>query len=374
MSSLPSRSIMQKAFAAKDSQYDGVFFVGVKTTGVFCRPVCRAKPAKPENLEFFASAGEASRSGYRACKLCKPEETEQTPKTITQLLDHLRQNPDIRLTAERLREMGIDPSTARRLFQRQFGMTFAAYQRARNMGTAISSVKDGGRVITAQQSAGFESPSGFREAFAKHFGRSPRDASHMTQLKMKWLASPLGQMLAVADDEGIVLCDFFDRREIEAAIAHVRRRFSTRAAPAVITPGENSHLAKLETELGEYFAGTRQTFTVPLVPAGSDFERKAWDYLRSIPFGETRSYGQQAKAIGMPNASRAVGRANGMNFIAILIPCHRVIGANGKLTGYGGGVARKQWLLEHEQFQLMSANGTTGGYRRKDRGTADTCR
>jgi AraC family transcriptional regulator of adaptative response/methylated-DNA-[protein]-cysteine methyltransferase len=254
-----------------------------------------------------------------------------------------------KLTGEKLRAMKIDPSTARRQFQQHCGMSFAAYQRARKMGTAIEEISSGKRVIDAQQSAGFESPSGFREAFAKHFGVSAKDAANVQTLQMKWLTSPLGPILAIAGEKGIVLCDFMDRRSIESAIARLRKRFEMNEHPATISPGENRHLEKLERELKEYFAGRLKNFTVPVAPAGTGFEQRAWEYLKTIPYAETRSYGQQAKALKAPGASRAVGRANGMNYIAIVIPCHRVIGADGKLTGYGGGVARKKWLLDHEQ-------------------------
>lgn len=221
------------------------------------------------------------------------------------------------------------------------------------MGTAIATISKGKPIIQAQQSAGFESPSGFREAFAKHFGVKTSNAADAKTLQMKWLTSPLGPMLAIANDQGIVLCDFMDRRSIESAIERLRKRFMAEAHPAIIVPGDNPHIDRLEQELKDYFAGKLRHFTVPVAPAGTSFEQRAWEYLKTIPYGESRSYGQQAKTLGSPGASRAAGRANGLNFIAIVIPCHRVIGATGKLTGYGGGVARKQWLLEHERKHLQ---------------------
>ena len=163
--------------------------------------------------------------------------------------------------------------------------------------------------------------------------------------------TPLGRMRAVASDEGVIVCDFDNRRDFDGRLARLN--------DAVDRP--NTHLITLEREMSEYFAGTRKVFTVPLRPEGSDFDRKAWDYLLTIPFGETRSYGQQAKAIATMEAVRAVGRANGQNFIAIVIPCHRVIAANGDLTGYGGGIERKRWLLEHEAGGLFSERELAAG-------------
>jgi O-6-methylguanine DNA methyltransferase len=150
--------------------------------------------------------------------------------------------------------------------------------------------------------------------------------------------------LAAADEQGVTFLEFAELAGVDGAL----RRLIGDSDAALETSDDNRHLARLSDELAEYFDGRRDTFTVPVVPRGTDFELKVWEYLRSIPFGQTRSYGQQARAVGSPGAARAVGRANGRNNIAIVIPCHRVIGADGSLTGFGGGLDRKRWLLEHE--------------------------
>jgi len=149
-------------------------------------------------------------------------------------------------------------------------------------------------------------------------------------------------MRAIASDAGVLRCDFIDRRGMADAMAAVLPEKSS------VRDGVNDHLVELRSELFAYFEGNLREFTVPLAPVGSDFELRAWAYLRSIPYGETRTYGQQAAALGDVRFARAVGRANGQNFLAILIPCHRVIAASGDLTGYGGGLDRKRWLLDHE--------------------------
>ena len=151
--------------------------------------------------------------------------------------------------------------------------------------------------------------------------------------------TPLGIMLAVATACGVAGLEFDRDAEFE----------SIQRTHGASSPIAETHLRSLALELAEYFAGTRTNFCVPVDPPGSDFERRAWAFLQQIPFGQTRSYGEQARAIAGPNAARAVGRANGSNPIAIVIPCHRVIGADGSLTGYGGGMDRKRWLLAHEQ-------------------------
>ena len=161
------------------------------------------------------------------------------------------------------------------------------------------------------------------------------------------MRSPLGPLVAGATDEGVCLLEFTDRRMLETQFEAVKRRFDK-----PVLPGTNAHLERLESELEEYFAGRLTRFTVPLVYPGSLFQRKVWSALLAIPYGETRSYEQMAKTVGEPNAVRAVGTANGQNRIAIVIPCHRVIRKGGELGGYGGGLARKQWLLQLERMTV----------------------
>ena len=347
---LPPLEEMRRAFSAKDPAYDGTFVVAVKTTGIFCRPVCRAKPPRAENVEFFRTPADAIRHGYRACKLCKPLGTVgATPPLVTKLLDLLHEKPDGRVTSADLKSRGIDPSTARRQFRAHRGTTFAAYQRAHRLGQAVRELRRGRSAGFAGAAAGFRSDSAFREAIDRTFDLPVSCVAGTEVLTSRWIATPLGNMLAVAHDRGIVLLDFADRATLEGSLTKLRDRFANYGKRVIIVPGEHRHLVTVDRELAEYFADKRTTFTVPLLPAGTEFERRAQAYLRTIPFGQTRSYGQQAAAIGDPRAVRAVGRANGRNTINILIPCHRVIAASGNLTGYGGGLARKQWLLRHEQ-------------------------
>ena len=233
-------------------------------------------------------------------------------------------------------------------------MTFAAYQRARRLGRAMTEIRSGRQVSRAQIGAGFESGSGFRAACARVFGATAKKAGGVCALPAKWLTTPLGPMIAIASEEGIVLLDFVDRKGLDGAVQRLRKRFATAAGPAAIIPGEHRHLNLAAQELKEYFDGVRRDFSVPVFVRGTAFETRAWKYLRSVPSGQTRTYGEQAAAMGNPKAVRAVGRANGMNYVSIVIPCHRVIAADGKLAGYGGGLARKQWLLDHERAMVAA--------------------
>ncbi|HYC69691.1 MAG TPA: trifunctional transcriptional activator/DNA repair protein Ada/methylated-DNA--[protein]-cysteine S-methyltransferase [Opitutaceae bacterium] len=345
MPSLPTPRTMYRALARRDAAYEGVFFTGVKTTGIFCRPTCRAKKPRPENVEFFPSVAEALHGGYRPCRLCHPmDATRPVPPLVDRLRRLVDEATDGRVTDKELAALGIEPSTARRRFKSYHGMTFHAYQRARRMGLALRDVRSGRPVVEVQADRGYESPSGFREAFARVFGRPPARAGAAGVLLARRLETPLGTMLALADDAGLRLLEFVDRRGLEREIAGLRRRLK-----CAVVPGSHPTLDLVAAQLKEYFAGLRRTFEVPLAPVGSDFQRRVWAELQRIPSGRTRSYLEMATRLGVPGAARAIGRANGSNMIAIVIPCHRVINADGSLCGYAGGIWRKQRLLDLER-------------------------
>ncbi len=354
---LPSRPEMERAFLSSDASYNGVFYTAVRTTGIFCLPSCPARKPLPQNVEFFPTVKEAMFAGYRACKRCKPTE-DSAPEWARDLLARIEANPGERITEGTLIGQGLDPGKVRRHFLKAFGMTFQAYCRARRLGYAFETLREGKSIDDAVFDSGFDSHSGFRTAFAKVFGAAPGQAKDQAQatecVRLMWLETPIGPMIAGASDQGVCLLEFCDRRMLEAQLTRVRKLFG----PALI-PGENAMLQQLRAELAEYFAGTRTAFDVPLVFPGTPFESRVWQELLKIPYGEIRSYDALAHAVGNPGASRAVGRANGMNRIAILIPCHRVLNKNGELSGYGGGLWRKRLLLNLEQKQ--TATGPAAG-------------
>jgi AraC family transcriptional regulator of adaptative response/methylated-DNA-[protein]-cysteine methyltransferase len=342
---LPSFEAMYRALVNRDPSFEGIFFVGVRTTRIFCRPTCTAKKPARENVDFFATPSEALHGGYRPCLRCHPMDPgKRPPKLIERLRAEVERAPGGRLTDKELAAMAIDPSTARRQFKRHYGMTFQAYHRARRLGLALREVRRGGRVDEAKNGSGFESASGFREAFTRIFGDPPTAAKSRAPMFAERIQTPLGAMVAVADDEGLRLLEFADRRATERELSILRKRLRTN-----IVPGEHPHLETIRRQLADYFSGRKLEFDIPLAPVGSAFQLRAWEVLRSIPVGETRSYSWMAKQLGDENARRAVGRANGTNMICIVIPCHRVIRADGTLCGYGGGLWRKKWLLEHER-------------------------
>lgn len=350
MELLPPSETMYRALLERDSTFEGIFFVGVRTTGIFCRPTCSAKKPSRENVDFFATPSEALHGGYRPCLRCQPmDPNRQPPKLIERLRAEVERAPGGRLTDKELAALSIDPSTARRQFMRHYGMTFQAYHRARRLGLALREVRKGGRVDEAKNGSGFESASGFREAFARIFGDPPTTAKSRSCLFAERFDTPLGTMVAIADDDGLRLLEFADRRALEREIPILRRRLRTS-----VVPGEHPILEKTRTQLADYFSGKNLEFDLPLAPIGSDFQLRAWKILQSIPVGETRSYSWMAEKLGDAGARRAVGRANGTNMICIVIPCHRVIRADGTLCGYGGGLWRKKWLLDHEEVQVTN--------------------
>ncbi len=345
MPSLPTPATMYRAFVRRDPAYEGIFWLGVRTTGIFCRPTCRARTPNRENVEFFSAPSEALHAGYRPCRKCRPlDQGRKPPPLVERLLLAVETEPGRRYRDAELLELGIDPSTARRQFRAYCGMTFQAYHRARRMGLALLDIRKGKTVLNAQLDQGFESGSGFREAFNRLVGAAPSRAQEIGVLQARWLETPLGAMLALADDRGLHLLDFVDRRGLERALRLLQRRLRAR-----VLPGAHPYLVQIDGELAEYFSGIRRTFDTPVVLTGSAFQTSVWQALRTIPSGKTRSYAELARMIGNPKAVRAVGRANGDNRLAIIVPCHRVIGADGALTGYGGGLARKQKLLDLER-------------------------
>jgi AraC family transcriptional regulator, regulatory protein of adaptative response / methylated-DNA-[protein]-cysteine methyltransferase len=341
---LPSNKEMLKAFLQKDRSYDGIFFACVNTTNIFCRPSCSAKKPKIENVKFLGSAKEALFAGYRPCKRCKPMDIgNDTPEWVEKLLDIIDRNPEAKLRDYQIKQMGIEPSKARRYFQKNYGMTFQAYSRGRRLGKAFSKIRNGSNIDDAVFENGYESHSGFREAFAKTLGFTPGKAETRDCIVSSLYESPMGHLLLAANDKGLCLVEFSDRRMLEYQLKVLNKYFKS-----PLVPGKNKFIDQIEIELDKYFKGELKHFKTPIIYPGTDFQRKVWEGLMKIPYGETRSYVELARMVGTPKGSRPVGTANGMNRLAIVIPCHRVIKNDRTLGGYGGGLWRKRRLLELE--------------------------
>jgi AraC family transcriptional regulator of adaptative response/methylated-DNA-[protein]-cysteine methyltransferase len=344
---IPTTIEMKKAFYSKDSSYDGIFFIAVKTTNIFCRPSCPARKPLEKNIVFYPSAHDALFAGFKPCKRCKPLDTgNNVPAWAEKLLAQIDENPKKRIRDYDLRKMGIEPARARRYFLKNYGMTFQAYSRGRRLGEAFSQIREGKKLDEVIFGNGYESHSGFRDAFGKTFGAPPGKSANKDCIMTSLYESPMGAIIIAANGDGVCLVEFSDRRMLEYQLKVLKKYF-----PAPLVPGKNKYIIQAEKELKEYFSGKRKKFSVRIKFPGTAFQQKVWNELIKIPYGKTISYEELAGRAGIKKASRAAGTANGMNRIGVIIPCHRVVNKNGNLGGYGGGVWRKKKLLELEKKQ-----------------------
>lgn len=333
-----------RALLERDPQYIGVFYAGVTSTGIVCLSTCRARKPKPQNVQFYSTLQDAIKAGFRPCKICRPtEQGHSAPEPVKQALKLLQESGEKRLSDAALRHHHLSPEAIRRWFKQHYKMTFQAYQRMLRINQAMNELKRGESATDAALNNGYESLSGFGYTFKKLTGRSPMTNATHTTIYIDRFTTPLGPMFICATEQGICLLEFTDRRMLEREFADLQKRLKT-----TIIAGHPPLIEQAKQQISDYFSGTRQQFDLPLHTPGSDFQNLVWQGLKQIPYGQTRSYKQQAQHIGRPQSVRAVANANGMNRIAIMIPCHRVIGSDGSLTGYAGGLARKKWLLEHE--------------------------
>ena len=351
MTALPPPDDMYAALLRRDAAFEGIFFVAVHTTGIFCRPTCPARKPARCNVSFFPSTAAATAAGYRPCKRCSPLELDgQTPSWLGELMSSLERDPERRWSDGDLRAIGLQPRRVQRWFKAHHGMTFHGYQRARRLGTGLERLAAGGEILDTAFASGYESASGFHDAVKRLVGDTPRRARSSRVVQVTRVLTPLGPMVLGVCAEALCLLEFADRRMLETQLKRVSRAFD-----AVVVPGDSEVARATREELAAYFDGTLRSFSVPLSTAGTPFQERVWEELRAIPYGTTRSYGEQARRLARATAVRAVARANGDNRISIVIPCHRVVGADGKLTGYGGGLWRKRWLLDLERRHAETA-------------------
>lgn len=337
-----------QALLDRNQRFVGIFFVGVKTTDVFCIATCRARKPKKENVVFYATFKDALAYGYRPCKICKPtENANQAPKQVAQAIQLVKDHPKEKISDELLKTKDISPVIVRRWFNQHYGMTFHAYQRMYRMNIAFQELKRGKKTTQTAFQTGYESLSGFGYTYKKLLGQSPKKSKAQNIILVNRLTTPLGPMFVCATDKGICLLEFVEREILEKEFKELQRLLK-----ATVIVGENAHIKQVKKEINAYFAHQLKTFEVPLDMPGTDFQKLVWAHLLKIPIGEKTTYQTIAQQIEKPKAVRAVGAANGRNRIAIIVPCHRVIGSDGKLRGYGGGIERKEWLLAHEQTFL----------------------
>lgn len=329
---------------SRDHRADGQLFYGVRTTGVFCRPSCPSRRPERGNVEFFSDLINALRAGYRPCKRCSPAGIQPEARVVETLCTHLNQNPDrpVKL-AELARIAQLSPFTVQRLFQRVLGISPSQYQ-SHKRATAFrqSLAKSGSRITDAIYEAGYSSPS--RAYSGKPLGMTPQDYRNRGRNQSIGYAigsSSLGQLLIAVTEKG--LCAVVLAKTKDEAVAQLQQQFPA----ADLQP--QSALAPMLKQVLSQLSEHPAALDLPLDLRATAFQMRVWQALRSIPRGETRTYAQLAKEIGQPTAVRAVARACATNPAAVVVPCHRVIGSNGTLTGYRWGLDRKKKLLELEK-------------------------
>ena len=327
---------------AKDRRFDGVFVTGVHSTGIYCRPSCPARAPKRENVRFYSDCDAAEAAGLRACKRCAPDQQSREEAAVLAALKVLREAEET-ISLERLgRLTDYSPTHFQRIFTRAVGLSPAAYQRALRRERADQALGEGSSVTEAIYEAGYGAPSRFYEN-RKGSGMSAsdwKDGGKGRTVHWSVIETTLGQMLVAATEKGVCCLSFNEGEE------DLRARFPK--AELVEGGEEFRELFEKVTAAVEQ-PSTATTADIPLDVKGTAFQQRCWEALRQIPAGETRSYGEQAAMLGNPKASRAVGGANGANNIAVLIPCHRVIAADGGLGGYAYGAKIKAELLRRER-------------------------
>ncbi len=332
-----------------DAAYDGRFFYGVRTTGIYCRPSCKSKLPKRENVAFFASAREAQAAGFRPCKRCRPDLLGYDPAAelsarAKELID--RGFGDRVQLSQSMRDMGVTRKHLAEVFKRQYDITPTEYLLQTRIASARSMLQDGMGVLDTAAAVGYESPSTFYEHFRRLTGMTPARYRQIfaRNISRGVLHTPIGDLRVIASSDAILCVE-------QAARVRGDAGGEADAIPAdrLIQGDASGELVQAcRSELTEYFDGARRCFDLPLAPEGTDFQKTVWGQLQRIPYGETRTYGELAAMTGNARASRAVGMANHCNPILVLIPCHRVIGSDGSLTGYAAGIEAKEYLLRLE--------------------------
>lgn len=330
----------------RDTHLDGMFYVAVKSTGVYCRPSCSSRTPKRENVVFFPNVEMAEAAGFRACKRCHPRlaSPDATAEVVRRACDYLDDEEPLRLP-EIAGRVGVNASQLQRMFKRTLGLTPGQYAEGRRLQRLKGGLRNGHSVTRALYDAGYSSSSRLYESAGEQLGMTPatyRKGGRGMTIRYQIFDSPLGRLLIAGTERGVCAVQLGDA-EAELGMA-LRGEFPE----AVILP-DRGGLSGWVSEILEHLDGVRPRLDLPLDIQGTAFQLRVWRALREIAYGSTKSYAEIAEAVGSPRAMRAVGNACHENPVPIIIPCHRVVRSNGDLGGYGGGVHRKRKLLDKER-------------------------
>jgi AraC family transcriptional regulator, regulatory protein of adaptative response / methylated-DNA-[protein]-cysteine methyltransferase len=341
--------IRWRAVLARDANLDGIFVTGVLTTGIYCRPSCPARHPKRENVRFFGRPEEAERAGFRACLRCRPKEGGRpNPQAdmVRQVCRILVERPEERVTLTALaREVGVSPHHLQRTFKRAIGISPRQYADALRLGRLKQRLQGKDSVTMALYEAGYGSSSRLYETSTQRLGMTPgayRDGGRGARIRYAVADTPIGRVLVAATERGI--CSVRIGASGNAMAKELGREF-----PTATIERDREGLAEWVKRLTRHLEGRAPELDVPIDVRATAFQWRVYEALRSIPYGETRTYREVARSIGAPRAARAVGRACATNPVGIVIPCHRVVREGGALGGYAWGLGIKKQLLESER-------------------------
>jgi AraC family transcriptional regulator, regulatory protein of adaptative response / methylated-DNA-[protein]-cysteine methyltransferase len=336
-----------QAVLARDANHDGKFVFAVSSTGVYCRPSCPSRRPRRENVTFFRAPDDAEKAGFRACLRCRPKAIggSHQAEMVKAVCRYIEQHLDEPITLARLgSEFRQSPFHLQRSFQGVLGISPRAYADSCRLKQLKLNLQAGHSVTRAMYDAGYSSSSRLYERTASQLGMKPdkyRRGAIAAPIRYTLTDSPLGRMLIAATEKGICAIQFADSDDdLEHGLKH--------EFPFAVRRRDDAAMQSWKQHLLRQIRGQRLIRSLPLDIQATAFQRRVWTYLKSIPFGATRSYGQVAKAIGQPNATRAVARACATNPVAVAIPCHRVVRTDGDMGGYRWGADRKKTLLDLE--------------------------
>ncbi len=337
-----------KAVLARDASKDGTFVFGVRSTGIYCKPSCPSRHPRIEQVVFFKGADEAELSGFRGCKRCRPREQGNSPRneSVQRICRYIDGHIDGKLTLKRLsREAGLSPFHFQRTFKKVLGISPRQYIEARRLEKVKESLRRGETVTDSLYAAGFTSRGRLYEKSSSLLGVNPgtfRRGGEGLSVHYTIVDSPIGRLLIGATGNGIcAVCIGASDETVESALKEDYY--------AAVLYRNDHQMKNWAEEFSKYFDGREFPRNLPIDVQATAFQRKVWQQIRSIPYGKTSSYSEVAEIIGKPRAIRAVANACATNHIALLIPCHRVVGKNGDLRGYKWGLKRKQTLLTREK-------------------------
>ncbi len=339
--------IYWRAVQARDARFDGAFVFGVKTTGIFCRPSCKARLAKRENVQFFDDGERAELDGFRACLRCKPKLTNAADPQINLIIRACEMmHGDSELSLETLSEkLNLSASHFQRTFKDIVGISPKKYGEAKRLERFKSEIAGGSDVVTAIYEAGYGSSSRLYEKAAENLGMTPaiyKKGGKGMNINYIITDCELGKLLVARTPRGICSVTFGD--DANNMLDDLEKEFSN----AEIAEDAESLRSSVE-EILKYLAGKNRRLILPLDLQATAFQMQVWEFLKKIPYGETRSYSEVAEQLGDKKKVRAVAGACAKNRVAVVIPCHRVIASNGNLSGYRWGIERKKQLLENEK-------------------------